>query len=159
MEILTGLETPEEIRLAGRHATCARADPIDRRRWPSSGRPARRRSVWLRIGALAFALFDVAGLVVGAAPHPFLKTSGPDLRNDYGRGDVVPLRGANLGSWLLLEPWMCPMDSSGTSLTPTIVWETLAGSTNTVTNLNGAWQFTVTNTAPQRFYRSAVVVP
>jgi aryl-phospho-beta-D-glucosidase BglC (GH1 family) len=48
-----------------------------------------------------------------AVPDPFLKTSGLDVRNDSGQGDVVPLRGVNLGSWLLMEPWMCPMDSSG----------------------------------------------
>jgi aryl-phospho-beta-D-glucosidase BglC (GH1 family) len=48
-----------------------------------------------------------------AAPQPFLMCSGLDVRNDYGEGDVVPLRGVNLGGWLLMEPWMCPMDSSG----------------------------------------------
>lgn len=47
-----------------------------------------------------------------ADPGPFLKTSGIYVRNDSGAGDIVPLRGVNLGSWLLMEGWMCPMDSS-----------------------------------------------
>jgi aryl-phospho-beta-D-glucosidase BglC (GH1 family) len=46
-------------------------------------------------------------------PDPFLSASGIDLRNQRGRGEVVPLRGVNLGSWLLWESWMCPMDASG----------------------------------------------
>jgi hypothetical protein len=42
---------------------------------------------------------------------------------------------------------------------PMTAWLPLPGSTNTVTNLSGLWQFTVTNTAPQQFYRGAAVVP
>jgi hypothetical protein len=38
-------------------------------------------------------------------------------------------------------------------------WLPLAGSTNTITNLSGLWQFTVTNTAPQQFYRGTAVYP
>jgi trimeric autotransporter adhesin len=38
-------------------------------------------------------------------------------------------------------------------------WTVVAGSTNTVTNTSGLWQFTVTNSTPQRFYRSAAVAP
>jgi len=44
---------------------------------------------------------------------PFLKANGLNIRNGRGSGDVVPLHGANLGAWLLMEGWMCPMDSSG----------------------------------------------
>jgi len=47
------------------------------------------------------------------APSPFLAANGHDIRNNFGQGDAVPLRGVNLGSWLLMEGWMCPMDSSG----------------------------------------------
>jgi hypothetical protein len=43
--------------------------------------------------------------------------------------------------------------------TPVAGWSVLAGSTNTVTNISGAWTFTVTNGSPQQFYRSAAVVP
>jgi aryl-phospho-beta-D-glucosidase BglC (GH1 family) len=44
---------------------------------------------------------------------PFLKANGLNVRNGRGSGDIVPLHGANLGAWLLMEGWMCPMDSSG----------------------------------------------
>jgi len=48
---------------------------------------------------------------------------------------------------------------TATNLAPPIDWEVLVGSTNTVTNTNGVWSCTVTNTDAQRFYRSAVVFP
>jgi hypothetical protein len=38
-------------------------------------------------------------------------------------------------------------------------WVALVGSTNTVTNVSGLWQFTVTNAPPKQFYRGAAVVP
>ena len=38
-------------------------------------------------------------------------------------------------------------------------WAPLVGRTNTVTDPNGLWSFTVTNTAAQQFYRSAAVNP
>lgn len=50
---------------------------------------------------------------VDAASPAFLKTSSVTIRNNSGQGDVVPLRGVNLGGWLLMEGWMTPMDSSG----------------------------------------------
>jgi len=49
----------------------------------------------------------------GDAANLFLSTSGQNIRNNYGQGNLVPLRGVNLGSWLLMESWMSPMDSSG----------------------------------------------
>ena len=42
---------------------------------------------------------------------------------------------------------------------PTSSWVPLAGSTNTVTNVSGQWQLTLTNTASQQYYRSTAVVP
>ena len=44
-----------------------------------------------------------------AAADPFLAAKGVQIRNGRGAGDVIALRGANLGSWLLLEPWMSPV--------------------------------------------------
>ncbi len=41
----------------------------------------------------------------------FLHTSGTSIVN--GAGQVVQLRGVNLGSWLIMEGWMSPLDSSG----------------------------------------------
>jgi hypothetical protein len=41
----------------------------------------------------------------------FLKADGKVLRNNFGKGDVVTLRGTNVGGWQLMEGWMCPTDS------------------------------------------------
>jgi len=49
----------------------------------------------------------------GTPPDPFLEANGLNIRNGHGAGDIVPLHGTNLGAWLLMEGWMCPMDSSG----------------------------------------------
>ena len=62
--------------------------------------------------ALVMVTLFISSLSSGAA-SPFLAANGHDVRNNYGQGDAVPLRGVNLGSWLLMEGWMCPMDSSG----------------------------------------------
>ena len=48
-----------------------------------------------------------------AAADPFLGAAGTELRDGHGHGNPVLLRGVNLGGWLLFEPWMTPMDSSG----------------------------------------------
>lgn len=55
----------------------------------------------------------LAGPGQAAAPDPFLAANGLAIRNGHGSGDVVPLRGVNLGGWLTMEAWMVPMDSSG----------------------------------------------
>ncbi len=47
-----------------------------------------------------------------AAADPFLKTSGINIRNSHGAGDIVQLRGINLGGWLVMEAWMVPMNST-----------------------------------------------
>lgn len=44
----------------------------------------------------------------------FLRAKGATLRDHRGEGGVVRLRGVNLGGWLEWQPWMCPMDTSGT---------------------------------------------
>ncbi len=49
--------------------------------------------------------------------------------------------------------------ASPDAVAPMANWAPVAGSTNTVTNVSGLWQFTVTNTAPQQFYRSTASVP
>ncbi|MBC8061216.1 MAG: cellulase family glycosylhydrolase [Clostridiaceae bacterium] len=38
----------------------------------------------------------------------FLKTSGTIVKDNYGNGSIVNLRGTNLGGWMLQEPWMSP---------------------------------------------------
>ena len=60
----------------------------------------------------------------GVGDDRFLKTHGNEIRDAKGR--VVTLRGVNLGGWLVLEPWMSPVDSSGTLKCDHSVRETLA---------------------------------
>jgi aryl-phospho-beta-D-glucosidase BglC (GH1 family) len=76
--------------------------------------------VFLSKSALLAVAFSILTQAYGA-PSPFLSTSGQNIRNNYGQGDIVPLRGVNLGSWLLMEGWMCPMDSSGLADNYTVV--------------------------------------
>ena len=47
------------------------------------------------------------------AEDAFLGAADTELRDAHGHGNPVLLRGVNLGGWLLFEPWMTPMDSSG----------------------------------------------
>lgn len=49
----------------------------------------------------------------------FLKTNGKDIRNNYGSGDKINLRGTNAGGYLLQEFWMCPTKYSYGSYTVT----------------------------------------
>lgn len=42
---------------------------------------------------------------------PFLKTDGKKMRNHYGTGTEVILRGTNAGGWLLMEGWMSPTNA------------------------------------------------
>jgi aryl-phospho-beta-D-glucosidase BglC (GH1 family) len=41
----------------------------------------------------------------------FLKTDGKVLRNNSGTGDVIILRGTNIGGWQVMEQWMCPTNA------------------------------------------------
>jgi len=41
----------------------------------------------------------------------FLKTEGKNIRNNSGTGDIVYLRGANVGGMFLQEFWMTPTQS------------------------------------------------
>jgi aryl-phospho-beta-D-glucosidase BglC (GH1 family) len=67
----------------------------------------------MRKTALLALVLGGAVLSLNAAGSPFLKTSGVNIRNNFGQGDVVPLRGVDVGGWLVMEGWMTPMDSSG----------------------------------------------
>ncbi|MCR5255966.1 MAG: glycoside hydrolase family 5 protein [Acetatifactor sp.] len=40
--------------------------------------------------------------------NPFLKADGKVLRNNSGEGDVIQLKGTNVGGYLLQEMWMTP---------------------------------------------------
>lgn len=41
----------------------------------------------------------------------FLKAVGTQIRDNFGTGEVVTLRGTNLGGWQVMEGWMCPTDA------------------------------------------------
>jgi endoglucanase len=45
--------------------------------------------------------------------NPFLKAVDHEIRDNHGQGDVIYLRGVNLGGWLLFERWLTPMDATG----------------------------------------------
>ncbi|SHO43352.1 chitobiase/beta-hexosaminidase C-terminal domain-containing protein [Anaerocolumna xylanovorans] len=44
-------------------------------------------------------------------PSNFLKADGKKIRNNYGTGEEVILRGTNAGGWLVTENWQCPVDA------------------------------------------------
>jgi hypothetical protein len=46
-----------------------------------------------------------------------------------------------------------------TNLISPVDWQPLSGSTNTVTNGNGLWFYTATNSDQQRYFRSVVAYP
>ncbi len=48
----------------------------------------------------------------GITQSDFLKADGTELKNNYGSGDTVVLRGVNAGGWLIQEPWMCATEES-----------------------------------------------
>ncbi|WP_029723401.1 discoidin domain-containing protein [Salinispora cortesiana] len=66
---------------------------------------------------LAIVLIAPAAAVVPAAPpaqaglgaSDFLKADGPVLHRAGGTGEVITLRGTNLGGWLTYEDWMSPL--------------------------------------------------
>ena len=60
---------------------------------------------------LIFLLLTTAITTAAPLPDDFLAARGTRIENQLGQ--AVALRGVNLGGWLLFEPWMCPMDSSG----------------------------------------------
>lgn len=48
---------------------------------------------------------------IKTGPSNFLKADGKKIRNNYGTGDEVILRGTNAGGWLVTENWQCPLDA------------------------------------------------
>jgi aryl-phospho-beta-D-glucosidase BglC (GH1 family) len=61
---------------------------------------------------LSLSPFNITAAENGNSPalteKDFLKANGRDLRNQYGEGEIVNLRGTNVGGWLLQEFWMTP---------------------------------------------------
>ena len=66
----------------------------------------------------------------------FLKADGTVLRNNSGTGNIVNLRGTNLGSWLSMEYWMGPL---GTGSLNRSQWTASASSTYPGTSLQSVF--------------------
>jgi hypothetical protein len=49
--------------------------------------------------------------VLAAETQDFLKTDGRVIKNNSGTGDIVTLRGTNVGGWQVMEAWMCPTNA------------------------------------------------
>jgi len=47
----------------------------------------------------------------------FLKTDGKYIKKNYGTGEVVNLRGTNVGGWLAQEDWMSPLGENASDRT------------------------------------------
>ncbi|MDD4589896.1 MAG: cellulase family glycosylhydrolase [Parabacteroides sp.] len=52
--------------------------------------------------------------------NDFLKVDGKVIRNNAGKGNIVALKGINLGGWLLREGWMDPIGFDYTSTNETL---------------------------------------
>src|SRR5574344_2275439 len=59
--------------------------------------------------AMSIPLFADSGIFT---EKDYLKASGERLRNNYGFGDVVTLRGTNIGGYLVVEQWMTALKGS-----------------------------------------------
>ncbi|RXZ81941.1 hypothetical protein EBB07_13135 [Paenibacillaceae bacterium] len=79
-----------------------------------------RRMHVTRVAAVAIAIamllemFALVGIRTNTAsaalgPSDFLKTDGRFIKNNNGTGEIVTLRGTNLGGWLAQEDWMSPL--------------------------------------------------
>lgn len=72
-------------------------------------------AVVLAAGMLSSLFLPAQKVQAAITSTGFLKADGKLIRNNYGAGDVVNLRGTNAGGYLLQEFWMCPTSySSGT---------------------------------------------
>ncbi|EFM08495.1 glycoside hydrolase family 5 [Paenibacillus curdlanolyticus YK9] len=65
------------------------------------------------MASMVFGLLGAVGVGKASAapigPSDFLKTSGKQIKNNYGSGSTVSLHGTNLGGWLMEENWMSPL--------------------------------------------------
>lgn len=61
--------------------------------------------------------------VITPQASPFLKTDGKVMRNNFGSGNVVQLRGTNVGGWLVMEEWQSPVNSPDQQTTIQVLTE------------------------------------
>lgn len=52
-----------------------------------------------------------ASYVINKEKTPFLKADGKVLKDNFGTGDTITLRGTNAGGWLVTENWQCPVNA------------------------------------------------
>ena len=69
-------------------------------------------TVCLTVGMLAGTFTSgtaeqVSGAITGFTSNDFLKCYGTSIRNNYGNGNTVHLRGTNAGGLFVQESWMC----------------------------------------------------
>ena len=69
-------------------------------------------TVCLTVGMLAGTFTSgtaeqVSGAIIGFTSNDFLKCYGTSIRNNYGNGNTVHLRGTNAGGLFVQESWMC----------------------------------------------------
>lgn len=73
----------------------------------------RTRSLTAAVGGVAVLAASLVGLTPAHAEPidatDFLKADGAVLRDRAGTGDIVNLRGTNVGGWLTFEDWMSPL--------------------------------------------------
>ena len=50
----------------------------------------------------------ISEITVNQEASNFLKTDGKVIRNNYGAGEKIQLKGTNVGGWLVMEEWQCP---------------------------------------------------
>lgn len=65
-------------------------------------------SICLLMLAALIPSFSMMRAEAAMGPQQFLKANGSVIRNQYGAGEIVNLRGTNLGGWLQQEEWMSP---------------------------------------------------
>jgi endoglucanase len=65
--------------------------------------------------------FYRVAIITNAVSLPLLHAGGTSIAN--ASGNVVLLKGLNLGGWFIMEPWMCPADSGGLPDTYSIISE------------------------------------
>jgi aryl-phospho-beta-D-glucosidase BglC (GH1 family) len=70
------------------------------------------------------AAFNASG-AEGLTDMDFLKANGRDLRNNHGNGDIVILRGTNVGGFLLQEFWMTPTSYTANAAAETDLYRIL----------------------------------
>lgn len=66
----------------------------------------------LLLAGMFFTIPPVSQVDAAIDSSDFLKANGTVLRDNYGTGNVVNLRGTNLGGWLLQEDWMSPLGAT-----------------------------------------------